>query len=99
MKTFTIPKKTADSGTICDFASETGDRVIKFPKNHHYAVVLASMYCDTENGRGYTVHRSKQAVLAKMRKLNYINYKVIDACGNAYILYYGKLSMLDRPLR
>jgi hypothetical protein len=98
MKTFTIPKKMADSGTICDLASETGDRVIKFPKNHHYAVVLASMYCD-KNDRGYTVHRSKQALLAKMKKLNYINYKVIDAYGNEYILYYGKLSMLDRPLR
>lgn len=98
MKIFTIPKKTVDSETMCDLASETGDRVIKFPKNHHYAVVLASMYC-CGNGRGYTVHRSKQAVLAKMRKLDYINYKVIDVYGNEYILYYGKLSRRDRLLR
>jgi hypothetical protein len=95
MQTFTIPQKTDKFGTIYDIASALEDRVISFPKNHHYAVVLSAYY----GGKGYTVHRTERTALAKSRKLGNVSHKIIDVLGNEYNLYYGSLVQVGRPLR
>ena len=80
MKIYTIPKKQSNSGSIHDIASEYFDRDIVFGKDCIYAVVLASYY----GGKGYTTHRTDEAVIKQCRRLKGYSYEVIDCDGDLY---------------
>ena len=81
MKTYTIPAKMSNTGSIHDIA-DISERVIIFAPGCIYAVVLASYY----GGKGYTTHRTSEAACAKSRQRHKENYshKIIDVDGNAY---------------
>ncbi len=80
MKTFTIPQKMSNSGTIHDIADDSCDRDIKFPKNAKFAVVLSSYY----GGKGYTTHKTDHAAIAKSIEMNGYSHSIINSNGNAF---------------
>lgn len=81
MKTYIIPAKQSNSGSIHDIA-DTCEREIKFPANHHHAVVLSSYY----GGKGYTVHRTERAAIDKSKHLKDWSHQIIDTNGQVYIV-------------
>lgn len=80
MKIYTIEQKMSNSGSIHDIASELEDRQIKFPERSKYAVVLAAYY----GGKGYTTHRSIDAVLRQAHKVKDYSCSIIDIEGHNY---------------
>ena len=86
MKTYTIPQKQSNSGSIHDIASDTHDREIVFRGDAKYAVVLASYY-----GGGYTTHTTEEATVKAARKVRAYSHTILDADGNEYMEYYGEL--------
>jgi hypothetical protein len=80
MKTLTIPQKMSGTGSIHDIASDLWERTICFPENHQYAVVLAAFY----GGKGYTVHRTEEAVIQKIMELKDYTHYILDVDGHSY---------------
>jgi hypothetical protein len=89
MKTYTIPRKMSNSGSIHDIASDYFDRDIKFPEGTKYAVVLSSYY----SGKGYTTHKTEAAVCRQTRKLKDFSFKIIDSEGFEYFEEHGRLGV------
>lgn len=87
MKTYTIPQKMSNTGSIHDIASDMFDRDIKFPAGHKYAVVLAAYY----GGKGYTTHRTEAAAIRASRKNKDFSHQVLDYNGIRYTVYYDRL--------
>ncbi len=89
MKTVTIERKneTINSHSIHSLEGEY-DRIIKFPKNHKYAVVLAAFY------GGYTTHKTQSATIKKSNAMADYSHAIIDEYGNQYSNYNGSL-MVD----
>ena len=81
MKKYTIEPKVSNTGSIHDIAGQC-DRVIKFPVNGKYAVVLAAYY----GGKGYTTHKTEYSVVKKTKELKGYSYEIIDVDGNKYSL-------------
>lgn len=63
--TYVIPKKN-NRLTYHDIASDKFDRVIKVPATYKYGIILSSYY----GGKGYSYHRTPEAVLRKVKMLN-----------------------------
>ena len=82
---YTIPAKQSNSGSIHDIESEHGDRIIRFGAGCKYAVVCASYY----GGKGYTTHRTAEAVARACRRLGDYSHKVIDIEGREYYVERG----------
>lgn len=87
MKTYTIPQKMSNSGSIHDIASGVFDRDIVFAPGCKYAVVCASYY----GGKGYTTHKTESAACKASRALGDYSHAVIDAEGNEYLVNYDSL--------
>ena len=77
---YTIPKKAAGTGSVCDIASENMDRRIVFRKGCEYAVVRASRY----GGKGYTTHKDQHTAFIAAYHCNKYSYKIIDVNGFSY---------------
>jgi hypothetical protein len=77
MKTYTINQKQSNSGTIHDIASDQFNRVINFPKNAVYALVLPSYF-----GNQYTTAKTVEAIIAKSQKEP--DGIIIDVDGKQY---------------
>lgn len=77
----------SNSGSIHDIASDMGDREIKFPDGHFYAVVLSSYY----GGKGYTTHKTECAAIKQSKKVGEYSHKIIDDDGREMIIYQGRL--------
>jgi hypothetical protein len=80
-KTFTIPAKMSNTGSIHDLASEHYDREIVFAPGCKYAVVLASYY----GGKGYTTHKTEEAAVRAYNKTRGYSREIIDYDGNEYV--------------
>ena len=89
MKTFIIPQKMSNTGSIHDIASDLYDREIKFPAGSRYAVVLASYY----GGKGYTTHRTADGAIYKCKQLK-CSRSIIDLNGTEYCIFGDKLMKL-----
>ena len=85
MKTYTIPQKGSNTGTIHDIAAECFNRDIDFPTGSIYAVVCASYY----GGKGYTTHRTEQAAIKASKALGDYSHQIIDSDGDTYIICPG----------
>jgi len=83
MMTYTIPQKDSNAGSIHDIASSNYERVIEFPRGSIYAVVLADYY----GGKGYTTHRTADAVIRACSQVKDYSYQIIDTDGNVIDLY------------
>ena len=90
MRTYIIPRKMSNSGTIYDSASDRDDRVIRFPAGSIYAVVIASYYGAR---KGYTTHRTGSAAVIASRR-NTDSHVIIDVEGNEYYIENGPDSRL-----
>lgn len=87
MKTYTIPQKMSNTGSIHDIASDMFDRDIVFAPGCKYAVVLASYY----GGKGYTTHRTAEAAIRASRSRKDYSHEIIDTEGNYYHVYGDRL--------
>lgn len=91
MKKVIIPQKQSNTGSIHDIASEYGDREVKFPKGHFYAIVLASYY----GGKGYTTHASESAAIQADCRQKEFSRQIIGVDGWPYLvdtnIYDGEL--------
>lgn len=83
-RTYTIPQKPSNSGSIHDLASDMFDREIVFSNGCYYAVVSASYY----GGKGYTTHRTANGAARASYKLTAGSYshQIIDAHGRVYVV-------------
>lgn len=90
MKTYVIPRKSTNSGSIHDIASDMYDRDIIFSPGCKYAVVLASYY----GGKGYTTHRTEEAAVVESRRNRKYSHKIIDTDGNLYDINGDSLVMI-----
>ena len=90
MKTITIPQKQSNTGSIHDIASDSYDRIIKYRKGCHYAVILASYYGDS-----YRTYQTADALIAdRTYRDNYI-YDIMDTDGKTYQINYDRLQLND----
>lgn len=85
MAIYTMPAKTANSGSIHDIASEHGPRAIVFRAGSVFAVVCASYY----GGKGYTTHRTELAAAKASQALGDYSHEIIDTAGKRYAAAYG----------
>lgn len=85
---YIIPQKMSGTGTIHDIASEHYDREITGVGC--YAVVLAAYY----GGRGYTTHKSPEAVIRQAKRVANYSYTIIDEDGKRYAVYGDELQRL-----
>ena len=85
MKTYTIPAKSSNSGSIHDIASEYGDRFIRFYGDCVFAVVTADWY----GGKGYTTHKTAEAAVKASKALGDYSHEIIDSTGARYIVEPG----------
>lgn len=92
MKKIIIPKKMSNTGSIHDIASQNGDREIKFPKGHQFAVVLASYY----GGKGYSTHSSESATIQADKRHSDYSRQVISVDGWTYYVEAGYPDRLAR---
>jgi hypothetical protein len=83
MKTYTIPAKGSNTGSIHDIADANVERDIKFRKGCQFAVVMASYYQAHFSNRGYSTYKSSTAAAKASNKLNASN-TVIDTEGMQY---------------
>ncbi len=83
MKTYIIPQKQSNTGSIHDIASDMYDREINFPAGTKYAVVLSSYY----GGRGYTTHRTKTATITQAKKMRDWSHIIMDVTGVLYCMH------------
>lgn len=82
MKKVIIPQKQSGTGSIHDIASDMYDREIKFPKDHLYAVVLASYY----GGKGYSTHTTEQATIQASRRQSEYSRTIVGVDGWEYLI-------------
>jgi len=87
MKTYTIPRKMSNSGSIHDIAADQWDRVITFAPGCIYAVVLSSYY----GGKGYTTHKTEAAAIAASNRCRDYSHTIIDTEGREYTVYGDQL--------
>ena len=88
MKTIRIPQKRSSTGSIHDIASDSYDRIIKFRKGCHYAVILSSYYGDS-----YRTYQTADALIADKNYRGDYSCSIIDSCGNTYDINYDRLQL------
>lgn len=81
MKTYIIPQKQSNSGSIHDIASDMRAREIRVPDNATHIIILSSYY----GGKGYTTHTDAEAAAKKCKALRKdgTSYQVFSAEGQS----------------
>ena len=85
MITYTIKSNGGHQKSIHDISGAC-DRIIKFPKNAKFAIVLADFY----GGKGYTTHKTEHATMAMAKKMQDYSFVIMDSNGDQYDDYYGE---------
>lgn len=76
----TIPQKMSGTGSIHDIASDMFDRKVTFAPGCRFAVVLSSYY----GGKGFSTHKSEEAVIAASRRNRAYSHCIVDVLGVTY---------------